>query len=120
MTQEIFNKWLDKIITKERPVSGIIAYYFGIIETASGYETYLIGSKEFDEDDEDWACNVDFEPADKYLNIGQATTEWQTILEQAKMLIKNYLLTENCKNSFLGQAKAIATGFDGGDLHLIK
>ena len=120
MTQKIFNDWLDKIIQTEKPSPNILAYYFGILETTKGYETYLVGSREFDEDDEDWACNTDFVPTDKYLKLGQADTDWEQILEQVKQYIEIYAQTENFNNSFLGKAKAIATGFDGGDLYRIK
>ena len=61
-TQEKFNNWLDDIIKNEKPNSDIIAYWVGIFETEEGYETYLIGSREFDSNDDDWACNVDFTP----------------------------------------------------------
>ncbi|WP_281225970.1 hypothetical protein [Flavobacterium aquiphilum] len=120
MTQKSFNEWLDKISKTEKPSDEILAYYFGILETTNGYETYLVGSKEFHEDDEDWACNTDFVPADKYLKLGQAETDWKQILDQVKNHIENYTQTENFKNSFLRKAKAIATGFDSGDLHIIR
>jgi hypothetical protein len=120
MKDKIFNNWLDKILKTEKPSADIVAYYFGILETTKGYETYLIGSKEFDEEDEDWACNTDFEPKNKYLTIGQNEVDWELILADVKKNIENYIQTPNFKNSFLEKAKAIATGFDGGDLFIIK
>jgi len=120
MTDKIFNNWLDKILSTEKPNTDIIAFYFGILETTSGYETYLIGSKEFDEEDDDWACNTDFVPKDKYLKLGQTDAEWENILANVKHYIKNYIQTSNYKNSFLDKAKAIATGFDDGDIFRIK
>lgn len=120
MKQEIFNEWLHNITKDEKPGDDILAYYFGILETSSGYATYLVGSKEYNEDDDNWACNTDFEPVDKYLKLGQAETDWKEILEQVKNAIGSYTHTKNFKNSFLGKAKTIATGFDSGDLLLIK
>ncbi len=120
MQQAKFNKWLDHIIQNESPDSNIIAYYFGIFETENGFETYVIGSKEFDENDDDWACNVDFEPINKYLELGQINTDWQQILAQNKEYIKAYMQSENFKGSFLDKSKVIATGFDGGDLFILK
>ena len=58
MTENIFNNWLDQILKTEKPNADIQAYYFGILETEDGYETYLVGSEEFDEENEDWACNT--------------------------------------------------------------
>ena len=120
MTENIFNDWLDQILKTEKPNADIQAYYFGILETEDGYETYLVGSEEFDEEDEDWACNTDFEPKYKYLTIGQNGVDWELILADVKKNIENYIQSPNFKNSFLEKAKAIATGFDGGDLFRIK
>jgi hypothetical protein len=120
MTENIFNDWLDQIIKTEKPNADIQAYYFGILETEDGYETYLVGSEEFDEEDDDWACNMDFVPENKYLTLGQNEVDWELILADVKKYIENYIQTPNFKNSFLEKAKAIATGFDGGDLYRIK
>ncbi|MGQ7947569.1 hypothetical protein [Flavobacterium sp. WC2509] len=120
MTENIFNDWLDQILKTEKPNADIQAYYFGILETEDGYETYLVGSEEFDEEDEDWACNTDFEPKNKYLTLGQNGVDWELILADVKKNIENYIQSPNFKNSFLEKAKAIATGFDGGDLFRIK
>jgi hypothetical protein len=46
MTQKIFNDCLNKTTKTERPGAGVLAYYFGIIETTSDCDTYLVGSKE--------------------------------------------------------------------------
>lgn len=120
MIENTFNNWLNQILKTEKPNADIQAYYFGIVETTEGYETYLIGSKEFDEKDDDWACNIDFVPKDKYLTLGQNGVDWELILVDVKKCIENYIQTPNFKNSFLEKAKAIATGFDGGDMYRIK
>ena len=120
MTQEIFNEWLENIIKTERPVPEVIAYYFGIFKSDEGYQTYLIGSKEFDINDSDWACNQDFEPKNKYLTLGQEEIHWESILAQVKSLVINFTQTNTFKNSFLERAQAIAIGFDDGDLFLIE
>lgn len=39
MIDNLFNDWLDKVLKTEKPNTDIIAYYFGILETANGYET---------------------------------------------------------------------------------
>lgn len=120
-TQQKFNDWLDKIIKTEKPNDDIIAYWFGIVETTEGFETYLVGSKEFDEDDDDWACNTDFVPKNKYLPIGQRDgDEWEQTIEEIKGYITDYILSPNFKNSFLEKAKAIATGFDDGDVIRVR
>lgn len=120
MTQEKFNDWLNLIIQHERPGEDIIAYYFGIFEGTEGYEVYLVGSKGFDEDDDDWACNNDFEPANKYFSLKQPGADWEQILEDVKKNIETFTRQDSFKNSFLDKAEAIATGFDEGDLYRIK
>lgn len=119
MNQDKFNIWLDKIVQMEQPDQAIIAYYFGIFQSTDGYQTYLTGSKEFDEEDTDWACNTDFVPNDKYFSLGQPDRNWEEILEQVKALIQNFKQTQSFENGFLAKAKVIATGFDDGDLFLI-
>lgn len=120
MKENIFNDWLDQILKIENPSAEIQAFYFGIFETEDGYVTYLVGSNEFDEDDEDWACNSDFEPNDKYLILGQNGVDWELILFEVKKYIEDYMQSPNFKNSFLDKSKAIAMGFDSGELLRIK
>lgn len=105
MTENIFNDWLDEILKTEKPNADIQAYYFGILETEDGYETYLVGSEEFDEEDEDWACNTDFEPKNKYLTIGQNGVDWELILADVKKNIENYIQSQTLKIAFLKKQK---------------
>jgi len=119
-TEQKLTEWLDKMLAIEIPDKSIIAYWFGICETNEGYEIYLVGSNEYNENDDDWACNVDFVPNEKYLLIGELGVDWELILEELKQSLKNYFQSPNFKNSFLANAKAIACGFDGGDLYLLK
>lgn len=119
-TQQKFNNWLDSILATEKPDKDIIAYWFGIFESTDGYQIYLIGAKIFDENDDDWACNVDFAPQNKYLIIGQNEVDWQAILEKTKKYLTDYLQLPIVKNSFLDKSTAIACGFDNGDLFRLK
>jgi hypothetical protein len=84
---------------------------------------YLIGSKTFDKDDEDWATNVDFEPKQKYFQFGKefsADKDWQEILKITETLIFNYVSSEKFKTSIFANARGITTGFDDGNLTIIK
>jgi hypothetical protein len=76
-----FQEWLTKLSKTEKPDKSIIAYNFGIFETTEGYTVYLIGSKEFEEDDSDWATNEDFVPQLKYfpLPVELNQLEWNQI-----------------------------------------
>jgi hypothetical protein len=117
-----FEKWIKKIVDSEHPNKDIIGYYFGIFESGTKeYTLYLSGSTEFDEEDEDWACNDDFEPKEKYLPLPQyKNLKWEEVLNEIVGILKKFIETNVYKNSFFLRAKGIATGFDEGNLILIK
>lgn len=118
--QQKINNWLDNIVATEKPDKEIIAYWVGIFKSIDGYKTYLIGSKTYDDNDVDWACNVDFEPKNKYLTLGQSGADWQVVLDEVKKCVMDYLQTQAFKSSFLEKSTAIACGFDDGDLYRLK
>jgi hypothetical protein len=68
-SQTNLRNWIDGITKAENPDKTIVAYYFGLFETHDGYTIYLVGSKEYDSEDDDWACNNDFSPSEKYLPL---------------------------------------------------
>jgi hypothetical protein len=110
-------QWIRGIISKEQPSEDIIAYYFGLFESLDHYMIYLSGSTEYDAEDPDWACNDDFTPEDKYLRLQEYRgLSWQEVLEKVRIELEAILKTEVLRSSFLGKAKAIAVGFDDGDL----
>jgi hypothetical protein len=116
-------EWLFKLCDTETPDKSIIAYNFGLFETENGYTIYLIGSKEYDKDDQDWATNNDFEPSLKYYPLPTSeykNLKWEKVLERIKSQLKDFTKTDKFKNSFFAKAKAITTGFDDGDLIKIK
>ena len=115
--------WLFHLCDTERPDKSIVAYNFGLFETENGYSIYLIGSKEFDKNDSDWATNNDFEPNSKYYPLPAdeyKSLKWEKVLAKIKTKLKDFTKTEKFKNSFFANAKAITTGFDDGDLERIK
>ncbi|MDR3244970.1 MAG: hypothetical protein LBT50_00890 [Prevotellaceae bacterium] len=117
-----FEQWINGIVDSEHPGEDIIGFYFGIFESdPKEFTVYLTGSSEFDEEDEEWASNNNFEPEEKYLLLTQCKNfSYVKVEREVTMLIKKFLDTEVCKNSFFARAKAIVTGFDDGDLIHIK
>ena len=116
-------EWLFHLCDVEHPGKSIIAYNFGIFETENGYTIYLIGSKEFDKDDSDWAANNDFVPKSKYYPLPEKEykgLKWEKVLDKVKVHLEDFTKTGKFKNSFFAKAKAITTGFDDGDLVRIK
>jgi hypothetical protein len=56
LKEEIIH-WLRIIETHEGvPPADVIAFNFGLFESDQGYRMYLVGSLEYSEDDDDWAC----------------------------------------------------------------
>jgi hypothetical protein len=121
--EQQFNQWMAAMNAKEHPDKDIIAFNFGLFETIEGFTIYLIGTKEFDEDDGDWAIEPDYEPAHEYLEINPDETEglqWNDVLKRAVDIITRYVNSEEFHHSILKDAKAITTGFDDGDLTRIR
>ncbi|WP_289192204.1 hypothetical protein, partial [Xylanibacter rodentium] len=88
--------WLTAIDNKETVPSEITAFNIGIFEQDEGYSIYLTGSEEYDADGDDWACDVDFEPANKYLELsgpGIKAMEWQEFQDMIVKIVSDYLDT---------------------------
>ena len=123
LLEKEFDFWIDEVNKTENPDNEVIAYWFGLFQTEKGYSMYLNGSIEFDDEDDDWACNTDFEPKNKYFEfpddyvIGK---NWEAVLEDSLRLLQGYLARPEFKESIFKNAIAIAAGFDNGDLNRIK
>lgn len=118
-----FFDWMSRLNKNESPDNGITAFNFGLFETTEGYVIYLTGANVFDENDEDWATQVDFEPVEKYLIINpdeMSGIEWSKVLDKAVEVITKYLQSNDFRTSILRNAKAVTTGFDDGNLTRIK
>ena len=120
---ERFSKWINKIESTDLPTDKIIAFNFGLFESSESYMIYLIGSEKYDTEDEDWACDVQYEPKDKYFDLYHAdlnNAEWEFVLDFSIKLIKDFMKTEDYKNCFLSKSEYITTGFDDGNLTRLK
>ena len=100
--------WLTAIDNKETVPSEITAFNIGIFEQDEGYSIYLTGSEEYDADGDDWACDVDFEPANKYLELsgpGIKAMEWQEFQDMIVKIVSDYLGTSANANTSVLQAE---------------
>ena len=121
--REQFGNWIATLTNSEEPAADIVAFNFGLFESENGYTVYVIGAKTFDDEDPDWASEVDFEPEEKYLHINSEETEglqWDEVLEKVKAIIQEFVSSEKFSTSFMKHAEAITAGFDDGDLIRIK
>ncbi len=115
--------WLYNIIAISVLPVEIKAIYFGIFESETWYVLYMIGSKEFDANSNDWACNNDFEPSEKYLAISIREInqlEWSRFLDQVKNILKYLIMNDQQISDFFVHISHVAVGFDDGDLHYLK
>ncbi len=109
------NRWINDI--NARP--DIAAINIGLIQTETDYQAYLIGSFEYDQDDDDWACNEDFVPSQKYLTLpNSAELSWQDVQNQITQIVSQILLTHS--NNILTYSPVVTVGFDGAELIRIK
>lgn len=112
--------WLSRLDEREVVPEEISALYVGMFETPDGYSLYLTGAVEYDEDDDDWACDQDYEPAEKYLPL--PTSEigemgWEEFRKEAIAAVSEYIHKFPDSKMF---DRIVAAGFDDGDLERIK
>lgn len=112
-----FEKWLDSIFTSKLD-STVIALNFNIYETTNSYDIELIGSDEFDEEDEDWACNTVFSSNTMFEIENNTFSNWESALEFISGLIKEYLNKGNNSN-YIKSFKGIGVGFIDGDIDIL-
>lgn len=110
--------WLESV---DSPApEGIKAFYIGIFESEdSTYMLHLAGSRHYDKDDEDWACDEDFVPEQQYTELytkDMKDTDWENILNAVVSAVSRYLKTKTDDTSSLFYGKIVAVGFDDGNL----
>lgn len=115
--KESIKKWIINVNSSEKIDDDIIALNFGLFEP---YGIELIGSKEYDEEDDDWACDEDFVPEiESCPNINISEDEdWKDVLDIMVKILKE--LVSELGDIDIFQNRNITTGFDDGDLIKIK
>lgn len=113
----IIREWILRINEQEILPKNIVALNFGLYEP---YGVELIGSSNYDEEDDDWACEEDFIPEERFCpKLGiEDTCDWEAVLEEIKIILKE--LVQELKELPLLDVEHITTGFYDGDLVIIK
>ncbi len=115
--KEIIKNWILEINKQEIIPKEIIALNFGLFEP---YGIELIGSKYYDSEDDDWACEEDFEPLQRVcpdLNI-PLNIKWEDVLDMIVKILKE--LVFELENIEILKVEHITTGFSDGNLVVIK
>lgn len=107
--------WIKQI--SDRPE--VKAINIGLFQAGSVYQAYLIGSFEYDPEDDDWACNEDYVPEYRYLELpGTSELGWETLLDLVSKSISE-IIADNADN-ILNHVPVVTVGFDDGNLIRIK
>ena len=112
--------WLQ--INDQPTQTDVVAFNIGIFETEAGYSLYLSGSKTYTPTDDDWACNDDFEPEEKYLEMpmtNHTSDDWKEFKKLAKSSVRKYLDTRGKNADSLFYHKIVTIGFDDGELEVV-
>ncbi|WPC39927.1 hypothetical protein [Clostridium sp. JS66] len=115
--KDIIKAWIQRINEGEVLSKDIVALNFGLYEP---YGIELIGSANYDEEDDDWACEEDFVPIERNcpdLDIDD-TYEWESVLKEIESILKE--LVQELKELPILQVEHITTGFCDGDLIVVK
>ena len=120
--KRLISFWINRIDDKEVIPKSIKAFNFGIIETENDYQTYLVGTNNYNTENDDWACEEDFTPKEKYLSLGADSKKWnwQEIQSIVATGIEQFIETRISPLTFVHKAEYFTTGFDDGELKRIK
>lgn len=116
-------KWLDRIERDSLIPTDIVAFYFGLFEREEGYCIYLTGSAQYDETDDDWACNVDFKPRDNTLELTSREVgemDWEEFQHTVKEIISAYIVEAPVGSMFRIRQRIVTVGFDDGELEKVE
>lgn len=121
----IIEQWLLFIDEHEPVPRNIVALNFNIWEAveetgASCYTIELTGSKCYDPNDDDWACQEDFEPHERNCDSLQlcSSLHWEDVLNTLVDVLKE--LKEELKNTSIFSVEHVTAGFADGELTVIK
>jgi len=114
-----FSSWLDSQLSVEIPAH-VIAFNINVYE--SPFLVEIIGSNEFDAKDENWACNEDWVPAVRSIEVSTNLfgNTWEVAEQNIVNMARGYFKSNFANASKLKQAKAFTVGFVDGNLNLIK
>ena len=121
----IVKHWLLSIDEYETIPDDIVALNFNLWEAVeedgeSCYTLELTGAKQYDAEDDDWACEEDFDPRLRNCDTLQLSSAipWEDILKGLVEVLKELKVELAEINLF--QVEHITVGFTEGDLEVIK
>ena len=116
---DIISKWLDDVLKIDIP-NEVIAFGFNLYDDGNyNWSIELVGTSEFDIDDEDWLCNeiTNFNTRENPL-CWTKEAEWEEILDDIVCALREYLK----RGQYADKLKAksgIGVGFVNGDVEIL-
>src|SRR5262245_13870257 len=122
MTSQLFtefNIWADRVLATQYGQK-VVAFNFNLYEHESEFAIQLVGTSSFDMSNEDWACDEVFSSGEDlfYLSHAIVGNQWQSALETAKSLVKNYLDLGK-QADVLKRSRGVGVGFVDGNIELV-
>ncbi|QSX42152.1 hypothetical protein [Shewanella cyperi] len=113
-----FIAWIDGQLNENIP-SQIVAFNINIYESPFNIE--IVGSSEFDPDNEDWACNEDWIPENRSVSVSNSIfgNSWEEAQENILAMAKLYFQSSSKNTHKLKVVKAFAVGFVDGNLSYV-
>ncbi|MCG9709387.1 MULTISPECIES: hypothetical protein [unclassified Pseudoalteromonas] len=122
--EQEFQEWLVDALPEKVP-EGVVAFSFNLYEPALRdgvkFGVEVVGTSEFDPEDEDWACEEVWEPQERqlFIPIEFSGTDWAKCQDRLKELLLQLLLSEHRLSSVLKSTRGIGVGFVDGSLDIV-
>jgi hypothetical protein len=120
---QLLSEWIKKIEEENPPAANIAAINFGMFTSDKGYMVYVTGSEVYDPDDDDWAGEIDYQPArkNKYLLLPREFTsglKWKGVLDLVVSALKE--LAADLPGRLLFEGRILTAGYDDEALVVVK
>ena len=113
-----FTSWLNEILKNPLPENTKgINFNLYEEENPNTYGIQFVATKSFDLNDDDWACD-DIFSSDENMYFFTNKNNWEQILKEIELNIKDYLDKEN-ESTVLKNYEGIGLGFVDGDLIIL-
>lgn len=112
-----FFSWLDEILSQEFSKDTVAICFNLYEEEENKWAVELIGTDEFDEEDDDWACDEIIAFRDNLFYF-EMDADWEEVWEKVNEIILKYF-DNGTKAKKLLQYDAVATGFVDSELQIL-
>ncbi|MDF1763845.1 MAG: hypothetical protein P1U57_10580 [Oleibacter sp.] len=118
-SEKDFIEWLDSQLGDALP-DQVVAFNINIYQSPFCIE--IVGSNEFDRENEDWACNEDWTPQNRTAAVSNSIYggSWSEAQDNIINMAKSYLRSGSVNAQKLIAAEAFSVGFVDGNLNYVK